>query len=346
MDRPKLVSLWMLSALAIVFGAVSVAQGAGTDPVTPRALTETSIITVARIRLPSIVFVRSGDSTNPELPRGGSGSGVIIDPSGLIATNAHVVVDASTVQVQTADGDELDAEVVGVDPIADLALLRIKAPRPLRAAPLGDSDRLERGQWVVALGNPVELHHSVTVGVVSAIARTLGDDGQEYIQTDASINPGSSGGALFDLRGHLVGITTGMLSAVGEDAGLNFAIPVDVLKDLLPQLKQGTVEHGWIGASLNPIARPETGGFHGRPGPTTLRVTAVAPDGPAERAGIIPGDVIAGIAGAQLPRARDVLRQLRLTKPGIPLSLRVERSGVAIQIPVVVVANPHHGSWK
>ena len=346
MEHPKLVYVWMLSALALVFGALSVAKGAAADPVTPRALTETSVVTVARNRLPAIVFVRSGGSPTPEGPRGGSGSGVIIDASGLIATNAHVVGDAPAVHVQTADGDELAAQVIGVDPIADLALLQITVPRPLRVAPLGESERLEPGQWVIALGNPVELHHSVTVGIISAVARTVGDDGQEYIQTDASINPGSSGGALFDLRGNLVGITTGMLSAVGEDAGLNFAIPVDVLKDLLPQLKQGVIEHGWIGAALSPIARPETGGYHGRPGPATLRVTSVTRDGPADRAGIAPGDVIAGIAGVPLARARDVLRRLRLTRPGTLLSLRVERDGVTIQIPVVVAPHPHQGSSR
>jgi serine protease Do len=336
----------MLSALSLVFVALAVVSDAATGPVTSRSLTETSVIDVARKRLPTIVFVRSDDSASPAGPRGGSGSGVIVDASGLIVTNAHVVGNAPGVHVLTADGDELDAKVIGIDSIADLALLRIKAPRSLRVAPLGDSDRLEPGQWVIALGNPVELHHSVTVGIVSAVARTVGDDGQEFIQTDASINPGSSGGALFDLRGNLVGITTGMLSAVGEDAGLNFAIPVDVLKDLLPQLKHGVIEHGWIGASLTPIARPETGGYHGTPGPTTLRVTAVALDGPAERAGITPGDIIAGIAGAPPARARDVLRRLRLTKPGTPLSLRVERDGVTIQIPVVMAANPHQGNWR
>lgn len=345
MNHPKLTCALLLAVLALVFGVLTLAQGAPATTVPlPQTLTESSVITVAQQRLPSIVFVRNGGTGLTELPRGGSGSGVIIDASALIVTNAHVVLNAASVQVQTADGDELEARVVGTDPISDLALLRISPPRPLRAARLGNSDRLQPGQWVVALGNPVELHHTVTMGIISAVDRTLDADGQEYIQTDASINPGSSGGALFDLRGNLIGITTGMLSAVGEDAGLNFAIPVDVVRDLLPQLERGAVVHGWIGASLTPIASAATGGFHGRPGPATLRVAEVTPGSPADRAGIVRGDVIAGIAGVRLPRARDVRRHLRLSQPGTAISIRIVRDGLTLQVPIVVAENPRGNS--
>jgi serine protease Do len=297
--------------------------------------------------MPSIVFVHmvaAPSSLEEALAGGGSregfASGVIIDASGLIVTNAHVVAGTSLVQVQTADGEELEATVLGQDPVTDLALLRVTAGRALPTAPLGRSERLQPGQWVIALGNPVELHHSVTFGIISAVERTLDDEGQEFIQTDASINPGSSGGALFDLDGNLIGITTGMYSKSGEDAGLNFAIPIHVLRDLLPQLKAGEVVHGWIGATLKPIARVATGGLHGRPGPTTLRVTRVSPDGPAAEAGIKVGDVIVGISDVPSARASELLRHLRLSKPGATISFRVERAGHTCLIPVVVAANP------
>ena len=315
-------------------------------PAANKPLTATSISRIARLRMPSIVFVHiiGAPASIEEVLAGGSregfASGVIIDAAGLIVTKAHVVAGASVVHVQTADGEELEATIIGQDAVTDLALLRVSAVRPLPIAPLGRSERLQPGQWVVALGNPVELHHSVTFGIISAVERTLDDEGQEFIQTDASINPGSSGGALFDLEGNLIGITTGMYSKSGEDAGLNFAIPIHVFRDLLPQLKAGEVVHGWIGATLKPIARAATGGLHGRPGPTTLRVTRVSPDGPIASAGINVGDVIVGIADLPSSRANELLRRIRLSRPGATISLRVERHGHICPMPVVVAARP------
>ena len=254
-------------------------------------------------------------------------------------TNAHVLDGAIAVHVQTADGEDLDGEIVGIDPATDLALLRVRSEKPLAAAPLGWSEELEPGQWVVALGNPLQLHHTVTIGIVSAVNRPINDDGLEYIQTDAAINPGSSGGALFDLHGNLVGITTAMLSRVGEDAGLNFAIPVHIVRDMLPQLKQGRVVHGWIGATLLPIPRAESGGLHGRPGPTTLRVTAVTAQSPAALADLRIGDVVTGVLGVRTSSASQVLRRIRMTVPGADLALLVSRGQERFSVVVTVRAH-------
>lgn len=299
-------------------------------------LTLDSISRIARLRLSSIVFVQAARETEV-----GSGSGVVIDASGLVITNAHVIDGAAAVRVQTADGDDLVGEIVGVDSVTDLALLRVRSAEPLTAAPLGRSEELERGQWVVALGNPLQLHHTVTLGIVSAVNRTIDDDGLEYIQTDAAINPGSSGGALFDLQGNLVGITTVMLSRVGEDAGLNFAIPADVVRDMLPKLKMGRVVHGWIGATLVPIPRAESGGLHGQPGPTTLRVTAVTAQSPAALADLRIGDVVTGVRGVPALSASHILRKIRMSVPGAELPLLVTRGQERFSVVVTVKAHGH-----
>lgn len=311
---------------------------------TERTLTESSVTRIARLRLPSIVLVHASDNAPESVatfsPGGAFGSGVIIDRSGLIVTNAHVVAGMTEVHVTTANGEELPARLLGQDPLTDLALLQVTFPSPLPAVVLGRSATLAPGQFVVALGNPIELHHSVTLGVVSALDRTLDDDGLEFIQTDASINPGSSGGALFDLRGTLVGITSGMLSRIGEDAGLNFAIPVDVVRDLLPSLRAGRVVHGWIGATLVPLPDASTGGLHGAPGPTSLRVAAVTPESPAARAGLTRGDVVTAIVGKPPSRAREILRAIRLAAPGTAVALRIRRGAETSVVKVEVESNP------
>jgi S1-C subfamily serine protease len=333
MSSARMVVVMAAATITLTPSVFLVAQSSA--PRRPAAaLTVDTVSRIARLRLPSIVFVHTVRE-----PERSSGSGVTIDPAGLVITNAHVIDGASAVRVQTADGDEFDAEVVGIDPITDLALLRVHSGRALSAAPLGRSEDLERGQWVVALGNPLELHHTVTLGIVSAVNRTISDDGLEYLQTDAAINPGSSGGALFDLEGNLVGITTSMFSRVGEDAGLNFAIPVHILRDVLPQLKQGHVVHGWIGATLVPIPRAETGGFHGRPGPTTLRVTDVNEEGPAALADLRVGDVVTGVRGVKKMSASEVLRTIRNSAPGTALPLLVTRG--PLHFCVVVSVRPH-----
>jgi serine protease Do len=318
-----------------------------TRPLSP-VLRADTIARVARQRTRSVVFLhtiskgsRDQESAadlltpSPQLPRiqEGLGSGVIIDVSGLILTNAHVIEGADVIHVRTPDGDDGEARVVGTDPDSDLALLRADTLTGLQAAPLGDSDRLQVGDWVVAVGSPFGLHHTVTAGIISAKARGMDDSGLEYLQTDAAINPGNSGGALLDLNGALVGITSAMLSQAGGNIGLNFAIPVNAIREVLPQLRTGTVTHGWIGITALPLSRTvaRTLGIE-----SGFGVIGVAENGPAARAGIRVGDVVLGIGGASPAAPQEIYRRIRDTTPGATVVLRVwrnkERSDVAVEV--------------
>lgn len=329
-------------ALVLATGAAALliladVTGSEQPRATPPALRTDTIAHVARTRTPSVVFLHTMRESpqepapfggvltpRPSLPRSiptiqeGLGSGVIVDPSGLILTNAHVIAGAEAIHFRTSDGDGGDAIVVGTDQDSDLALLRaqtLTAPQP---APLGDSARVNVGDWVVAIGSPLGLHHTVTAGIISAKARGIDDSGLEFLQTDAAINPGSSGGALFDLTGALVGITTAIVSAGGENIGLNFAIPIDVVKEVLPRLRAGDVVRGWIGIRMVDISRRDARALGIASG---LVVIALADDGPAARAGIRIGDIVLGIAGPGPATSQDVYRRIRDTAPGAALTL-------------------------
>lgn len=271
----------------------------------------------------------------------GLGSGVVIDAGGLILTNAHVIEGASVIHVRTMNGDDVDATVVGADPETDLAVLRPAQSTDLRPAPLGDSTKLRVGDWVVAIGNPLGLHHTVTAGIISAKARGLDESGLEFLQTDATINPGSSGGPLLDLNGAVVGLTTAILStsARGGSIGLNFAIPVETIKDTLPGLRAGSVVHGWIGVATRGLSRSGARAL-GLDPPEGLVVIDVVVDGPVARAGVQAGDVILGIAEQPFIPARDVQRRLLRAQPGVTLPLRIWRQGTRLDVHVVVGVRP------
>ncbi|MBC8431897.1 MAG: trypsin-like peptidase domain-containing protein, partial [Desulfobacterales bacterium] len=182
------------------------------------------------------------------------GTGLIISPDGFILTNNHVVEQSDEIKVKTADDKEYFAEIIGRDPMTDLALIRIKAAGPLTPLVLGDSDRVEVGDWVVAIGNPFGLGNTVTAGIVSAKYRRIGGGSYEnFIQTDTPINPGNSGGPLLNTSGEVIGINTAIFSQSGGSVGIGFAIPVNIAKDLLPQLKKGKIVRGWIGVMMQKI---------------------------------------------------------------------------------------------
>ncbi len=306
---------------------------------------------VARERERSVVFLHTltgGGATaagppqilRPEIlqpVREGLGSGVVIDLAGLILTNAHVIEKADLIHVRTRDGEDLEATVVGADPDNDLALVRVSDPRGLQPAPLGDSDKVSVGDMVVAIGNPLGLHHTVTTGIISAKARGLDDSGLEFLQTDAAINPGSSGGPLLDLNGAVVGITTAILSKAGENVGLNFAIPINTAKAILPQLRTGAVAHGWMGLATASLTRTGARAVGAESG---LVVTDLDPQGPAARAGLRAGDVLLGIAGRPPVPAREIHQRVRNASPGTTLILRVWRDRRSLEIPVVVGTMP------
>ena len=330
--------------LAVVAVTVAVSGIAQTSAPAPVLRTDT-IARVARERIPSVVFLHTLNQSTPDpqlfrspkAAQEGLGSGVVIDASGLILTNAHVIDTADTIHVRTPEGEDGGATIVGIDPELDLALLRAHNVKGLRFAPLGDSDRLNVGDWVVAIGNPFGLHHTVTAGIISAKARDVDDSGLELLQTDAAINPGSSGGALFDLSGAVVGITTAILSEAGGNIGLNFAIPINAVKQVLSELRTGTVTRGWIGMRTVRVRRtgaPVQGVESG------LLVIAVADDGPAARAGIRLGDVLIRIGDSPIKASSDLQRRLRDSALGTTLPMTVWRDERQVDVQVEIEARP------
>jgi serine protease Do len=266
-----------------------------------------------------------------ETPRGRQslGSGVIASADGYIVTNFHVVRGADAIVVRLADHGEQPAKLIGSDPRTDLALLKIER-QGLPALPFGDSDRLEVGEPVMAIGNPFGLEQTVTTGIVSAKERFIGSGPyDDFIQTDASVNPGNSGGPLVDARGALVGINTAIFSQTGGSVGIGFAIPVNIAKDVLRQLRErGTVVRGYLGVAVTPLT-PEVRQAAGLPGPRGALVAEVVAGSAAAAAGLKPGDVIVRYQGEEIEDPRDLTRRVAATPPGTTVKLGVVRPGGA-----------------
>jgi serine protease Do len=266
----------------------------------------------------------------------GAGTGFIIDRQGFILTNNHVVegADKITVGLFGADRDEFAARVVGRDPITDSALIQLtEMPRQtLPEAKLGDSDQLLPGDWVMAIGNPFGLSHTVTVGVVSATGRTVPGSGvggreQPMIQTDAAINPGNSGGPLLNIRGEVVGINTAIYTdARAANIGIGFATPINLVSELVPQLRTGKITRGRIGVQVQryPITESAARAF-GLSGRSGAVITAVTPDGPADKGGIQPGDVVIDFNGKPVKDSDDLVNMVVRTKPGATVPVKVVR---------------------
>jgi serine protease Do len=252
-----------------------------------------------------------------------AGSGVIVDAQlGYVLTANHVVVHASAVQIRTKDGRKFAGRVVGRDAPTDIALLQIKEPSALKAISLGDSDALQVGDFVIAVGNPFGLGQTVTSGLVSALGRTgLVKQGYEdFIQTDAAINPGNSGGGLFNLRGELVGINTAILSPGGGNVGIGFAVPINMARKVMEQLAQtGRVERGRIGIALEDMEVPAKGVLQG------ARIKDVSPGSPAERAGLRRGDIILKANDLPIRSATQMRNLIGLTPIGQQVRLTIER---------------------
>lgn len=272
------------------------------------------------------------------------GSGVIVNPSGIVVTNHHVIEGAEAIRVALADRREFDAEVLLRDPRSDLAVLRIKNGRErFPVIEFGDSDQLEVGDIVLAIGNPFGVGQTVTQGIVSAVARTqIGvTDYQFFIQTDAAINPGNSGGALVDMAGRLVGINTAIYSRTGGSLGIGFAIPVNMVRVVVDSARAGSpvVRRPWLGATLQEVT-PDIAESLGLKRPAGALVANVSPNSPASQAGLRPGDVIVAIDGQSVedPKAfefRFVTRPL-----GSKAQLTIERAGRTVSTTVTLEAAP------
>ncbi len=252
------------------------------------------------------------------------GSGVIIDKSGLILTNNHVVKDADEITVKFANKQEAKGKVVGVDPKTDLAVIRVSAKEDLPVATLGNSDALHVGEWAIAIGNPFGLDHTLTVGVISATGRSeVGIAAYEnFIQTDASINPGNSGGPLLNVRGEVIGINTAI---VASGQGIGFAIPVNMARKVMEDLvKKGKVTRGWLGVGIQPLT-PELAKSFGVSVDEGILVNQVMPKSPAEAAGLKIGDVILSVDGKPIKDARQLQRLIGEVEIGRTIEVVVLR---------------------
>ncbi len=272
------------------------------------------------------------------------GSGVIVAADGTVVTNHHVINGADEVTVVLADRREFEAKILGDDASTDLAILKIEPPRgdPLPALPMGDSDKLEVGDLVIAVGNPFGVGQTVTSGIISALARTnVGiTDYRSFIQTDAAINPGNSGGALVDMEGRLIGINSAIYSKDGGSNGIGFAIPTTMVKTVLASIKStGKVVRPWLGAMGQPVTN-ELAQALGLSRPVGVLIDNVHRDGPAAKAGLKPGDVITAVDGHEIDDAEVLRFRLATHIPGDAVEVKVTRQGTPRSFTVHLIAPP------
>ena len=274
----------------------------------------------------------------------GMGTGFVIDDSGLILTNNHVVAEATKIEIDffgDEDGTYYEARVLGRDPLTDSALLEL-TERPdgqLSVAQFGDSDQMEPGDWVMAIGNPFGYGHTVTVGVISAVGRpyrSVPGRSQDVLQTDAAINPGNSGGPLLNIRGEVIGINTAIVSDRPSNVGIGFAIPSNIVRELLTELRGGKVTRGRIGVQIYDVEDAEDAEALGLSSEMGAIVSAVAEDGPASQAGMRPGDVIVAYDGEPVDDTRELQNRVVTTRPGTTVPVRVVRDGEELTLNVTI----------
>ncbi len=266
---------------------------------------------------------------NSPSPRSASlGSGFIIDPSGIVVTNNHVIANAEQITVTLSDDTTLQAEVIGRDGVTDLALLKVEPKTPLPAATWGDSTKAKVGDWILAIGNPFGLGGTVTSGIISATARDIHSGPyDDFLQTDASINRGNSGGPMFNLTGDVIGINTAIFSPSGGSIGIGFAIPSALARPIIEQLRAtGKVERGWIGARIQPVT-DEIAEAVGLDKGRGAMIAVIDPASPAAQAKLQPGDVIISYDGKPIDRSRQLPRMVADTPPETPVKLTVWRDG-------------------
>src|SRR5215475_4701418 len=265
------------------------------------------------------------------------GSGVIVDPSGIVLTNAHVVERATDIEAVTADGKKHRAKVVGIDRRTDLAVLRLQGGGPYPAATLGDSDKLKVGDWVLAIGSPFGLQQTVTAGIISAKGRSIGQGlFDDFLQTDAAINPGNSGGPLVNMSGEVIGINSAILSRSGGNVGIGFSIPVNMAKRIYTELAaRGKVTRGWLGVSIQPLTRELAKGF-GLKEPKGVLISDVIAESPAEKAGIQAGDIITEFDKKKVDTPQDLQKAVAATTPGkgVPVKVWRDKSEKTLEIKI------------
>ncbi|EPR42479.1 protease Do [Desulfovibrio sp. X2] len=282
-------------------------------------------------------FNRFFGEQQPQRPHkeGALGSGFIISDDGYIVTNYHVIAGADEIKVNLLGSDEsYPAKIVGRDKETDLALLKIDAKRTLPTLTFGDSDKAKVGQWVLAIGNPFGLGHTVTAGIISAKGRIIGAGPfDNFIQTDASINPGNSGGPLIDMNGHVIGVNTAI---VASGQGIGFAVPSNMVKTVIEQLKtKGKVSRGWLGVTIQDV-NPDAAKALGLPEAKGAMVANVLPGQPADKAGLKTADVITKVNGEDVADSAELLRHIAALKPGQTVHLTVWRKGKSLDLTAVL----------
>ncbi|MFD1344296.1 trypsin-like peptidase domain-containing protein [Litorisediminicola beolgyonensis] len=269
-----------------------------------------------------------GHPGRPDRGMTGAGTGFIISEGGQIVTNAHVVAGADSVTVTLEDGTELEAEIVGVDEATDIAVISVEAGDALPFVSFGESDALKVGQNVIAIGNPFGLGNTVTTGIVSALGRDLNSGPfDDYIQTDAAINRGNSGGPLFNEAGEVVGINTAIISPTGGSVGIGFSVPSDLAADVVAELADdGSVERGWLGVQIQPVSEDVAMalGFDSGDG---VMIADVTEDTPAESAGLQKGDIVLSVNGEAVDTPRDLTRAIATQAPGAEVEIGFLRRG-------------------
>jgi len=267
-----------------------------------------------------------GDVPEKQQVQRSLGSGVIVDPSGIVLTNAHVVERATEIEVVTADGKKHKAKPLGSDRKTDLAVLRLQGGGPYPAANLGDSDRVKVGDWVLAIGSPFGLQQTVTAGIISAKGRSIGQGPfDDFLQTDAAINPGNSGGPLVNMSGEVVGINSAILSRTGGNVGIGFSIPVNMAKQIYTELAaKGKITRGWLGVSIQPLTPDLAKGF-GLKEPSGVLISDVVQDSPAAAAGIVSGDIIVEFDKKKIESPQELQKVVAATQPGRAVPLKVWR---------------------
>lgn len=283
---------------------------------------------------PSVVNISSFSQSETENGEGNTplseslGSGFIIDGNGYIITNNHVVDKAESISVTLSDNIKTEARVIGKDPKTDLALIKIETNRPLNAVKFGDSDKIRVGDWVLSIGNPFGLGSSVTAGIVSAKSRDIESGPYDsFIQTDASINQGNSGGPMFNLQGEVIGISSAIFSTTGASQGVGFAIPANLAGWVISQLKEhGEVKRGWIGIKIQPNT-PEIADSLGISANQGVVVSGVTEQGPAQKAGLQAGDIVLSFNRQPIDNTKNLSRLIAETKIGTPAPIEIWRSG-------------------
>lgn len=279
------------------------------------------------------------------VPRPKQGSGFIISNDGYILTNSHVVEGADSIEVMLSDNREFTAKIVGTDPQTDVALVKIEDPRNLPVIPLGDSSKLQVGEWVIAIGNPFGLNQTVTVGVVSAKGRSSLNinEYENFIQTDAAINPGNSGGPLINGRGEVVGINTALFSRTGGYMGIGFAIPVNMAKSIQEQLKTGKVTRGWLGVVIQNVNQNLAESF-GLKDTNGILISDVQDNSPASAAGLKSKDVIIELNNSKVENVDELRNQIAMIKPGTKTLLTIVRNGREKKVQVTIGKQPDNFS--